>query len=146
MKPCAHKYGLHHSRTVKADHWRMDGVCATVCTYVYTKNSLAGVATHSFPHPSDPTRRNGCRWREANQGCTVSSVLCTEGVRTRGRWERSMLSGTYRGKVSGLNCKRHYKVQSRHVDAIEVQHWSNLHMRTEKNMQKFILHMWLKMV
>ena len=127
MKPCAHIYGLQHSRTVKADNWWMDGVCASVhihtCTLVH---SMVCEATHSFPQPSDPTRRNDCRWREANQGCTVSSVLCTEGVRTRGRWERSMLSGTYRGKVSGLNCKWHYKVQWWHANAIDVQQWSHL--------------------
>ena len=37
-------------------------------------------ATHSFPHPSDPARRKAFRWREDSQGCTVSSVFCTEGV------------------------------------------------------------------
>ena len=46
-----------------------------------------------------------------------------------------MLSGTYRGKVSGLNCKRHYKVQSRHVDAIELQHWG--HLRTYENREEY---------
>ena len=29
---------------------------------------------------------------------TVSSVICTEGVRTRGGWERWMVSRIYRGK------------------------------------------------
>ena len=55
-------------------------------------------ATHSLSHPSDPTRRKGCQWPEDSQGCTVSSVICTEVARTRGRWERWMLSRIYRGK------------------------------------------------
>ena len=50
------------------------GVCVYVCEQVYMSVS----ATLSFPHPSDPTRRKGCRWPEDSQGCTVYSVICTE--------------------------------------------------------------------
>ena len=65
-----------------------------MCEQVYISVS----ATHYFPHPSDPTKRKDCRWPEDSQGCTVSSVICTEVAMIRGRWERLMLSGTYRGK------------------------------------------------
>ena len=70
-------------------------VCVYMCEQVYISVS----ATHYFLHPSDPTKRKGCWWPEDNQGCTVSTVICTEVARIRGRWQRLMLSGTYRGKT-----------------------------------------------
>ena len=70
------------------------GVCVHMCEQVYMSVS----ATDSFSHLSDPTRRKCCWWPEDSQGCTVSSCICTEVAMTRSRWERLMLSRTYRGK------------------------------------------------
>ena len=69
-----------------------------MCGYTCEQVCMPVGVTHSSQHPSDQARRKGFRWREDSQGCTVSSVLCTEGVRTRGRWERWMLSRIYRGR------------------------------------------------